>query len=194
LIDGLLSLLSEITAIFDAHDVPWVLGGSLASSHYGEPRTTTDADIAIVARGESLARLLDELRARFYVPDSALSMIGLEGGSFNVVDTRRGVKADIFVLGGGVLDRRQIARRVPATIPGIAGECWITAPEDVVLRKLSWWRDTGGSDRQWRDLVEVLRSVGRRMDLEYLRATAQEVGLEDELARAVGEAGDGFIG
>jgi len=194
LIDGLLSLLSEITAVFDAHDVPWVLGGSLASSHYGEPRTTTDADVAIVARGEGLVSLIDDLRARFYVPDSALSMIGLAGGSFNVVDSVRGVKADIFVLGDGVLDRKQISRRVQATIPGIAGDCWITAPEDVVLRKLSWWRDTGGSDRQWRDLVEVLRSVGQRMDLEYLRATAQEVGLEDELARAVGEADDGLIG
>ena len=194
MIDGLLSLLSEITAVFDAHDVPWVLGGSLASSHYGEPRTTTDADVAIVARGEGLVSLIDDLRARFYVPDSALSMIGLAGGSFNVVDSVRGVKADIFVLGDGVLDRKQISRRVQATIPGIAGDCWITAPEDVVLRKLSWWRDTGGSDRQWRDLVEVLRSVGQRMDLEYLRATAQEVGLEDELARAVGEADDGLIG
>jgi hypothetical protein len=121
-------------------------------------------------------------------------MIGLEGGSFNVVDSGRGVKADIFVLGDGVLDRKQISRRVRATIPGIAGACWITAPEDVVLRKLSWWRDTGGSDRQWRDLVEVLRSVGRRMDLVYLRATAEEVGLEDELASAVGEADGSIIG
>lgn len=194
MIDGLLSLLSEVTAIFDAHDVPWVLGGSLASSHYGEPRTTTDADVAIVARGESLVSLLEELRERFYVPESALSMISLEGGSFNVVDSSRGVKADIFVLGDGVLDQRQIARRVHATIPGMPGACWITAPEDVVLRKLSWWRDTGGSDRQWRDLVEVLRSVGRRMDLEYLGATAKEVGFEDELARALREAGDGIFG
>lgn len=188
MIDGLLSLLSDITSAFDALDIPWVLGGSLASSYYGEPRTTTDADVAIGARGPILASVVDELRDRFYVPDSALSMIGVEGGSFNVVDTARGVKVDVFVLGDGVLDRNQILRRIPARIPGFPGDCWITAPEDVVLRKLSWWRDGGGSDRQWRDLVEVLRSAGRSMDVEYLQATAQEIGFDGELARAMGEA------
>jgi hypothetical protein len=193
LIDGLLSLLSDVTSTFDALDVPWVLGGSLASSHYGEPRTTMDADVAIVARGENLVSLFNDLRARFYVPESALSMIGIEGGSFNVVDPERGVKVDIFVLGDGLLDRNQISRRVPAAVPGFVGNCWITAPEDVVLRKLCWWRDTGGSDRQWRDLVGVLRHVGLLMDVDYLRATAQELGFEQELARAIGEADDGVI-
>lgn len=188
MIDGLLSLLADVTSAFDALDVPWVLGGSLASSYYGEPRTTMDADVAVRARGQNLASVIDELRDKFYVPDSAMSMIEVDGGSFNVVDTARGVKVDVFVLGDGVLDRNQILRRIPARIPGFPGDCWITAPEDVVLRKLSWGRDSGGSDRQWRDLVEVLRSTGPSMDIEYLRATAQEIGLESELARAIGEA------
>lgn len=170
MIDGLLSLLSDITSAFEVLDIPWVLGGSLASSYYGEPRTTMDADIAIVARGENLVSLFDELRGKFYVPEPALSMIGVDGGSFNVVDTVRGVKVDIFVLGDGLLDLNQILRRVRATIPDFPGDCWITAPEDVVLRKLSWWRDAGESDRQWRDLFEVLRSVGHSMDMQYLQA------------------------
>jgi hypothetical protein len=188
LIGDLLSLLADITATFDALEIPWVLGGSLASSHYGEPRTTLDADVAIVSQGQGLVHLYDELRARYYVSESALSLIGPEGGSFNVVDSSRGVKVDIFVLGDGLLDRSQIARKVAAMIPGFAGVCWITAPEDVVLRKLSWWRDAGGSDRQWRDLVEVLRQAGRGMDIEYLHRTAQELGLESQLLRAIDDA------
>jgi hypothetical protein len=189
LIGSLLSMLTDITSAFEAMDVPWVLGGSLASSYYGEPRTTMDADVAIVARGDSLLSLFDDLRGKFYVPESPLSMICAEGGSFNVVDAERGVKVDVFVLGNGLLDRNQISRRIPATIPGFPGKCWITAPEDVVLRKLSWWRDAGGSDRQWRDLVEVLRSAGHSMDIGYLEATAHELDLEGELARARGETG-----
>jgi hypothetical protein len=169
---------------------PWVLGGSLASSHYGEPRTTTDAEVAIVARGAGLATLLDDLSARFYVPESAHSMIGVPGGSFNVVDTDLGVKVDVFVLGGSLLDQHQISRRVPATIPGFIGSCWITAPEDVVLRKLSWWRDARGSDRQWRGLVDVLRHVGHSMDVEYLQETARQLGLDTALARAISTAED----
>lgn len=152
-----------------------------------------DADVAIVARGEDLVSLFDDLLARYYVPESALPMIGIEGGSFKVVDPGRGVKVDIFVLGDRLHDRNQISRRVPAAIPGFAGNCWITAPEDVVLRKLCWWSDAGVSERQWRDLVEVLRHVGHLMDVGYLRATAQELGFEEELARAIGEADDGVI-
>jgi hypothetical protein len=145
LIDGLLSLLSDVASTLDAFGVPWVLGGSLASSHYGEPRTTMDADVAIIARGETLVNVFDELRRKYYVSESALSMIGTQGGFFNDVDALRGVKVDVFVLGDGILDRNQISRRVPAVVPGFVGDCWITAPEDVVLRKLAWCRDAGES-------------------------------------------------
>ncbi len=188
MIECLLSLLEDITSASETLSVPWVLGGSLASSYYGEPRTTTDADIAIAARDDDLESLIGDFRGRFYVPESAFAITGIEGVPYNVVDIVRGVKVDIFVLGDGLLDRNQISRRVSATIPGFSGQCWITAPDDVVLRKLSWWKDAEGSDRQWRDLVEVLRAVGQSMDLDYLQTVAQELDLVEELARAMGEA------
>jgi hypothetical protein len=58
------------------------------------------------------------------------------------------LKVDLFVLGEGLLDSRQIARRMNVTIPGVADRIWVTSPEDQVLRKLDWYRSTGNESEQ----------------------------------------------
>ena len=62
---------------------------------------------------------------------------------------------------------------------------FVKSPEDTVLRKLLWYR-TGGevSDRQWRDVVQVLRQSRSLIDPRYLDEWAVEIGVEDLLARA----------
>src|SRR6202162_1756641 len=105
--------------------------------------------------------------------------------SFNLVDTAHGLKVDLFVLGEGLLDRMQIARRMNVTIPGLANRIWVTSPEDQVLRKLDWYRSTGNeSEQQWRDVVGILRIHGDAMDRVYLEETARELNLEELLEDA----------
>ena len=66
----------------------------------------------------------------------------------------------------------------------------VKSPEDTVLRKLLWYREGGGvSDRQWRDVVEVLRVSGGQMDPTYLTQWAARLKLTDLLDRAKGEVG-----
>lgn len=43
--DEILDVLARFTEICDNLGVPWAVGGSLASSIYGEPRSTNDLDI-----------------------------------------------------------------------------------------------------------------------------------------------------
>lgn len=64
---------------------------------------------------------------------------------------------------------------------------FITA-EDSVLRKLEWRRLSGGSERQWRDVIGVLRVQGSGLDSEYLRHWASELDLSEDLERALREA------
>ncbi len=186
---GPLELVVQVAAILDDLWIPYALGGSMASSLVGEPRSTVDVDIAVKLEREAGAALLERANAEFYVPvEAALTAIHSHS-SFNLVDTAHGLKVDLFVLGDGLLDRMQIERRMSVAIPGLADQIWVTSPEDQVLRKLDWYRSAGHeSERQWRDVVGILRIHGDVLDREYLNETARRLRLEALLGVATNEA------
>ena len=66
----------------------------------------------------------------------------------------------------------------------------VTTAEDIVLRKLAWYR-AGGlvSDQQWRDVLGVLRVQHGRLDLDYMRRWAPELQVDDLPTKAIEEAG-----
>lgn len=88
----------------------------------------------------------------------------------------------------GLLDRRQIERRVFVRVPGVDRAIAVTSPEDQVLRKLDWYRQGGGvSERQWRDVIGILRIRGDALDQTDLAEAAAAVGLDALLAQARAE-------
>jgi hypothetical protein len=109
--------------------------------------------------------------------------------SFHLIDVTSALKVDLFVLGHGLLDRMQIARRILVAVPGAPGGIWVTAAEVLVLRKLDRFRGTGSmSDRQWRDVVGILRVQAEALDHQYLEVTARTLTLADLRADAMVEA------
>jgi len=99
-------------------------------------------------------------------------------------------KVDLFVLGDGLLDRLQMARRQQIILDDDGLErLWIGSAADQVLRKLWWyWLGDEVSERQWRDVLVILRVQGAAVDVVDLRATASAVGLADLLDRALDQA------
>jgi hypothetical protein len=187
---GPFELVLEMAAIFDELAVPYALGGSMASSLLGEPRSTVDIDLAVrldVASGEAL---LSRVGAAFYVPvESARDAIRAKS-SFKLVDAGNALKVDLFVVGDGLLDRMQIERRIRVEVPGAPAGIWVTSPEDQVLRKLDWFRQSGSvSDRQWRDVVGILRVHGVTLDRSYLSESAAALHLSSEFDEACRQAG-----
>lgn len=88
------------------------------------------------------------------------------------------------MLGDGLLDQMQIDRRITVAIPGAEGGIRVTSPEVQVLRKLDGYVKGGSiSDRQWRDVVGILRTLGT-LDTAYLVDAARELGLDGLLADA----------
>jgi hypothetical protein len=59
-----------------------------------------------------------------------------------------------------------------------------------VLAKLQWYREGGGvSDRQWTDVLGVLKVQGTALDRAYMEEWARELGLTALLRRALEDAG-----
>jgi DNA-directed RNA polymerase specialized sigma24 family protein len=67
---------------------------------------------------------------------------------------------------------------------------FFASPEDTVLAKLEWFRKGGSvSDRQWRDLLGVLKVQAAALDRAYMVHWAGHLGVADLLQRALNEAG-----
>lgn len=65
----------------------------------------------------------------------------------------------------------------------------MTSPEDVILSKLEWFRMGGEvSERQWRDILGVLKTREGELDLNYLHKWASELKVHDLLERALKES------
>jgi len=110
-------------------------------------------------------------------------------GSFNVIHLATMFKIDLFVLGADGLSREELSRRRRYRVGDEQTEVFVASPEDIVLQKLRWYRKGHEiSDRQWRDVVEVLRTQGSLLDREYVDRWARELGVDDLLQEAVADA------
>lgn len=193
LMRGPLELLRRMAGILDDIGVEYAVGGSFASSALGEPRMSMDLDLALRLDVVQLEDLMAMVEAEFYVPrEAAHRAVAHPDGmssSFNMTDLRGPMKVDVFVLGDGLLDERQIRRRTTVLIDDVT--VWVTAPAEIVLRKLLW-RSVEGNDsgKQWRDVVGVLSVNFDTIDLDDLRSTAAELGVADLLDEALRQAVD----
>jgi hypothetical protein len=114
------------------------------------------------------------------------------GRTCNIFFVPTVMKIDLFGVGSSQFDEAEFARRRPVQVRATGETLVLKTAEDTVLRKLLWYRAGGEvSDRQWRDVVEVLRVSGPGMEAPYLSHWAARLGLEPLLAKARAEAGRG---
>lgn len=186
-----LDALLETVHILEDLGLLYAVGGSVASSVFGEPRATADADILVDLTPSQLPALVAKLEPLFYVSEEAARDAVRRRSSFNAIHLDSTYKIDVFVAGADPLDRAQLARRIRINLSRDPGSgAYVTAPENLVLRKLDWYRRAAGvSDRQWRDVLGVLKVQAMTIDVSYLRTEASQVGLSELLERALLESG-----
>jgi hypothetical protein len=177
-----------VAGALDRAGVEYFLGGSVASSLQGEPRSTNDIDFVVDLRSESVAALIRELGEEFEVDEEALRDAVRARASWNIFHLSSMMKIDLFIRRPGAFDDSEFARRRTLELePGVA--LAVKSPEDSVLRKLVWFRDGGGvSSTQWRDVVEVLRVSSQGLDERYLVEWAEKLGVGPLLENARAEA------
>lgn len=174
---------------FEALGIPYTIGGSLASSFAGEPRSTVDIDFVAALEDRHVDLLAVRLSPDFYVDADAIRRAIRERTSVNLIHHQSQIKVDVFVAGGTPIDEQQIARRLRIDL-GNGRYLHIHPPEDILLQKLRWYRQGGEvSDRQWRDILGIVRVQASRLDRDYLQQGARILGVTDLLSRALDEPG-----
>lgn len=181
-----------VAGIFNDQDIPYLLGGSVASSILGIPRFTLDVDFVAEIRLPQVPALQTAFLDGFYADASMMEEAIRRESSFNVIHLETMYKAVIFIRATTPWAVSEWERRRPARLgEGVyAADVLVASPEDVVLHKLTWFRMGGGvSDRQWSDVLGVLKVQANALDRGYLTRWANELGLSDLLHQAMEDAG-----
>ena len=180
--------LRRVTAALEQLGVRYLVCGSMASSHHGEPRSTHDIDLVADLRPEDIEPLRACLGAGFHADDLAMRDAVSSRTMFNVIDRSSGIKVDVILLRDRPFSRTELARGVPMLLPdGLSVR--VATAEDTLLAKLEWYRKGGEvSDRQWRDVRGIVKVQRATLDLAYVRTWARDLGVEDLLGRALGDS------
>lgn len=179
----------SVVRVLETLGIAYTIGGSIASSFAGEPRSTVDIDIVAALEAAHIPAFVSAVAAEFYVDEDALRRAVRARGNTNLIHQQTMLKVDLFVAGGTPLDTQQLARRQPVVV-GVAQTIYVHPPEDILLQKLRWFRLGGEvSDRQWRDVISIVRVQGPRLDRDYLHLNAPVLGVADLLDRALEEGG-----
>jgi hypothetical protein len=176
--------------VLEALGVPYLVGGSLASSLHGIPRATQDVDVVAALEEAHVEPFVAALGADFYVDADMIRDALRRCASFNVIYLRTMFKVDVFVARKSRPALDEMARRQRVRIADDPPRDLVVASaEDTVAQKLAWYR-TGGeiSERQWKDVQGVLRVKARALDVAIMRGAAEALGVGDLLDRALDEA------
>ena len=169
----------------------YYITGGVAASVYGDPRTTRDLDLVIELLRDNICQLVEALEtAGFYCPPGSVEDIQQGRGMvLSVTHMTSVLNADLVLNSNTEFDRSKMARRRLEALDEAGVELfWIASPEDIVLAKLLW-RQQSKSQKQWNDVLGILKVQSENLDRRYLTEWAEKLGLIDDLNLACTESG-----
>ncbi len=181
-------VLKQFTDVLDSLNIVYVIGGSMASSVYGAVRFTQDADITVEPFAPMADKFFDALEKDFYISKEAMYEALHGRSNFNVIHFATAFKIDIFIRPESEFHRQMLSRGRKIRLGDIAKPVSFVSPEDIILLKLDWYRQSGCvSERQWSDVKGVLDAQADSLDYEYLRKWSGKLGVGELLRRATDE-------
>ena len=189
--DTLLAI-TPVIRTFDDLAIPYYLGGSIASSVHGVARATMDVDVIADLGRDHVGPLVTRLQGEYYIDEQMIRNAIARVSSFNLIHLETMVKVDVFVQKTDPYHRSALARRIKDRLvedDEDSAFC-IAAAEDIILTKLQWYELSGAvSERQWLDVLGVIKVQGESLDREYLCTWSETLGLLELLKGAFSEAG-----
>jgi len=184
-----LSLAGELNELFESINIPYYVSGSVASSIHGEPRSTRDLDLVIAVQLNQIDLLVITLEAAgYYCLSGAVENMKLgQERMLNITHTETIANADIYINDNSPFALSQMNRRLLIELEGIP-KFWVATPEDTILQKLYWGKDSQ-SEKQWRDVLGILKLQTSSLEYSYLKEWAKQLNLLDILDSAFNQAG-----
>ena len=186
--DPFIDVIRATVEALDAAGIAYAITGSVASGVHGEPFQSQDVDIALRMSVQQARIVEGRLPQRFYRSAERLEEVAREGGMANLIDTDTSLKVDLCVLGPGQFYNGVLLRRTLTPFGPGAPDFYTVTPEDIILMKLDWRRDTK-SQKQWDNALGVVRVKGVSLDWKYLFEQAKALGLTDDLTALRDEGG-----
>ncbi len=187
-----IAVTAKVTTVLENLDVPYFICGSLASTFHGMVRTTQDSDLAAILEKRHVMPFIEVLEGEFYIDAEMVKEAIRRRGSFNIIHRESMFKVDVFIPTIRDFERSQFERaeeQILSEKPQVQAR--IATAEDTLLAKLEWYLlGNKVSERQWRDVLGILKVQGINLDLDYLRQYAQELKIDDLLEKALSEASE----
>lgn len=184
-----IALAGELHQLLESIHISYYVSGGVASSIHGEARSTRDLDLVIqiqVSQVELLVRTLETVG--FYCFAGAVEEIKQERErTLNITHTETIANADLIVMDNSPFAISQMSRKKLLNLEGMP-RFWIASPEDIIVQKLLWGK-ASSSEKQWRDVLGILKLQAGNLDYGYLTEWAERLELLDALERAFTEAG-----
>lgn len=184
-----ITLAGELHQLFESINISYYVSGGIASSIHGEPRSTRDLDLVIEVQPEQIDLLVRTLEtAGYYCPTGAVeSLKRKQEQMLNITHTETIANADLYISDTSPYAVSQMSRRMLIDIDGIAS-FWVASPEDTILQKLRWGKGSK-SEKQWRDVLGILKLQAENLDYGYLADWAESLDLVDALSEILTQAG-----
>ena len=187
----ILAALDPVVKAFEKIGVSYYLGGSVASSAYGIARATLDVDLVADLSAQHVNSLTEMLKSDYYIDKEMILDAIKRHSSFNLVHLETMLKVDIFIIKDRPYDGVAFQRKRKDTLDEEQGaaEFYFASPEDIILNKLEWFQMGGKvSERQWHDVLGIMKVQRELIDKEYLRLWAAELGISVLLEQAFRDA------
>ncbi|MBU2446235.1 MAG: hypothetical protein KJ666_11805 [Bacteroidetes bacterium] len=173
-------------------DILYYIGGSVASSAFGIARATLDVDLILQMGSYHITPLITKLKNEYYIDEEMINDAIRTESSFNLIHLETMLKIDVFISKNQPYPQKALERKIqdkleddPNTI-----DIYLCSPEDVILSKLEWYKSGGEkSERQWLDVLGVIKVQGDILDKSYLKMWAKELSVFNLLEKSFEECG-----
>lgn len=187
--EEIIDALSPVVKILNELNVPYYIGGSVASSVYGAFRATRDIDMASALKVEDVDEFVNALNEQYYIDRDMIIDAIRRRSSFNVIHFKTMFKIDIFILKDRKFDESALKRRREDTLSEASNvKLFISSPEDIILYKLEWYK-LGGyvSERQIEDIKNIFLVQAENLDMHYIKLWAEKLSVQNILKRLLQE-------